>query len=103
MSDSLLTTSGRDRRGFLKRCLAAVVGAALGLVPVGAGLVVFLDPLRRKSAGGGALPVATLDAIPDDGVPRKFELVASRIDGWSKLTRVPVGAVYLRRTSDGGL
>src|SRR6266850_3794959 len=43
------------RRGFMKKLLAGIIGAVLGLVPVGAGLTVFLDPLRRKTASDNAV------------------------------------------------
>jgi len=62
---------------------------------------VFFDPLRRKSAGNGKVRVTSLEALPDDGVPRKFPVLASRIDAWNKYHEVPIGAVYLRRTSEG--
>ena len=64
------------------------------------GLTVFFDPLRRKSSNTGAVRVTTLDALPIDGVPRKFPVVASRIDAWNKFTDFPIGAVYLRRTGE---
>lgn len=92
-----------ERRGFLKRLLAGIIGAVLGLVPVGAGLTVFLDPLRRKTSARSAVRVATLDALPADGVPRKFPVLADRVDAWNKFARVPIGSVYLLRTSDGRL
>src|SRR5205823_5428229 len=38
------------RRDFFKKIFAGGIGALLALFPVGAGLAVFLDPLRRKSA-----------------------------------------------------
>src|SRR5689334_19663814 len=91
------------RRGFLKRLLAGIISAFLGLVPVGAGLTVMLDPLRRKIGSDDAVPVTSLDGLPQDGVPRKFPVLATRIDAWNKFTHVPVGAVYLRRLSDGKL
>jgi menaquinol-cytochrome c reductase iron-sulfur subunit len=47
--------------------------------------------------------VATLEALPADGVPRKFPVLADREDAWNKFQRVPVGAVYLRRTAEGKL
>ena len=72
-----------------------------GLVPGIAGLLVFLDPLRRNAAAGAALKVASLDALPADGVPRKFPVLSSKTDAWNKFKDVPVGAVYLRRTGDG--
>src|SRR6266566_5527470 len=89
------------RRDFFKKIFAGVIGAILGLVPVGAGLAVFLDPLRRKSATQGPVRVTTLEALPDDGVPRKFPVVAGRVDAWNKFRQTELGAVYLRRTSDG--
>ena len=38
-----------------------------------------------------------MDALPADGVPRKFPVLASRVDAWNKFSQVPIGAVYLRR------
>jgi len=43
----------------------------------------------------------TLEALPDDGIPRKFPVLATRVDAWNKFSETPIGAVYLRRTSDG--
>jgi menaquinol-cytochrome c reductase iron-sulfur subunit len=37
--------------------------------------------------------------LPPDGVPRKFPVLADRTDAWNKYLNVPIGAVYLRRTS----
>jgi menaquinol-cytochrome c reductase iron-sulfur subunit len=99
MSDPAITSP--SRRDFFKKALAGLIGAIVGLVPFGAGLVVFFDPLRRKSAGNGKVRVTSLEALPDDGVPRKFPVLASRIDAWNKYHEVPIGAVYLRRTTEG--
>ena len=99
--DERLPANGR--RGFLKRLLACIISAFLGLVPVGAGLSVLLDPLRRKVGSDDAVRVTSLDALPEDGVPRKFPVLATRVDAWNKFTQVPVGAVYLRRLSGGKL
>jgi menaquinol-cytochrome c reductase iron-sulfur subunit len=90
-----------NRRDFFKKTFAGIISALLALVPLGAGLAVFLDPLRRKSSGGSAIRVTTLDALPNDGVPRKFTVLSTRVDAWNKFRQTPVGAVYLRRTSDG--
>jgi len=89
------------RRDFLTKCVAAVIGTVIGLVPFGAGLMVFLDPLRRKAGSSGKLRVTSLEAVPDDGVPRKFPVLATRVDAWNKFSESPIGAVYLRRTPDG--
>jgi len=103
MAEPVQHESGNDRRGFFKKVFASLLGAVLGLVPVGAGLAVFLDPLRRKVSAIGAVRVTSLDALPDDGVPRKFPVLADRTDAWNKFIQVPIGAVYLRRTNDGKL
>jgi menaquinol-cytochrome c reductase iron-sulfur subunit len=86
-----------ERRGFLKRLLAGVIGTVVGIVPLLSGLVVLFDPLRRKAARGEAIQVAFLSAIPEDGTPRKFAVLASRTDAWNKSPQTPIGAVYLRR------
>jgi menaquinol-cytochrome c reductase iron-sulfur subunit len=90
-----------ERRSFLKVFTTGVISVLLGVIPLGAGMAMFLDPLRRKSNPKGAVKVATLDAVPADGVPRKFPVVASRVDAWNKFSEVPIGAVYLRRTAEG--
>src|SRR5262245_25448982 len=95
--------SKTGRRDFFKKVLAGFIGAVLGLVPAVAGLTVFFDPLRRKTATAGAIRVTTLEALPADGVPRKFPVLATRVDAWNKFTQVPIGAVYLRRTADNKL
>jgi len=93
-----MTGATSGRRGFLKKAVALVVGAIAGIVPALAGLMVLLDPLRHKAAAGSAVKVTTLDALPPDGVPRRFSVVADRTDAWNKYLNVPIGAVYLRRT-----
>src|SRR5687767_12294884 len=87
-----------ERRGFLKRLAAGVIGGLVAVVPLLSGLAVLFDPLRRKSARASAIHVASLGAIPEDGTPRKFSVLASRVDAWNKSPHTPIGAVYLRRT-----
>jgi len=86
-----------NRRNFLTGFLALACGGLATLAPIAAGLWAFLDPLRRKSAAASFLPVAELSAIPDDGVPRQFAVVADRVDAWTGFAAEPIGAVYLRR------
>ncbi len=88
---------GRPRRDFLKESFAVTVAGLAGLAPVGVGLAVLLDPLSRKSETPGALYVASLAALPTDGTPRKFTIIANRTDAWNKYPQIPIGAVYLRR------
>src|SRR5687768_7893385 len=87
-----------DRRSFVKKMASGVLGVLSLLGPVGAGIAVFLDPSRKKAdAAGVTVPVTTLQSLPEDGIPRKFAVVASRIDAWNKTPASPIGAVYLRR------
>lgn len=92
----------QPRRAFVKEAAAVAIGGAATLVPVVAGLTVWLDPLRRAGDGTGAgfLPVTSLEALPADGVPRKFTVVADQRDAWTKTPQVPVGAIYLTRTAE---
>ena len=86
-----------DRRGFLTKLLAIACGGLATLAPLGAGVWAFLDPLRRKSAAARLIPVADVSAIPADGVPRRFAVVADRKDAWTGYAAEPIGAVWLRR------
>jgi menaquinol-cytochrome c reductase iron-sulfur subunit len=90
---------GVDRRAFCAQATALSLAAAAYAAPVVGGVVALLNPLRQKSGGGDFLQVATLDALPADGTPRKFPVIAERVDAWTKSVQ-PVGAVYLRRAGD---
>ena len=86
-----------ERRGFLKEVAAIVIGAVATIVPMASGLVVLFDPLRKKVKAGDFVFVAALSAVPNDGTPRKFSVIATHRDAWNQLPPAPVGAVYLRR------
>jgi quinol---cytochrome c reductase iron-sulfur subunit, bacillus type len=93
------------RRNVLAAALAAIVGMIVGLFPVGAGMLVFLDPiLKRKKTGGSGgdsgkprIRVSSLEAIPDDGTPVQVPVIADLTDAWVREPNQPVGAVYLRK------
>jgi len=87
-----------ERREFLRQITAVALGAAAGGVPLAAGVVTMLDPLHKKSSTGGFRFVASLQALPEDGLPRKFDVIADLVDAWNRVPNVPIGAVYLRRT-----
>jgi menaquinol-cytochrome c reductase iron-sulfur subunit len=89
-----------DRREFIKKATSVVIGGSLVLTPVAAGLCVFLDPLRRKTEAGASVLVATLNSLPENGEPRKFSVLATKVDAWNRSPNVPVGAVYLQRLKD---
>src|SRR6185503_12587442 len=58
---------GEDRRGFFKQAAAICLGAVSTLVPLVAGLLTWLDPLRRKAGPAGFVHVTSLSALPEDG------------------------------------
>jgi len=86
-----------DRRGFLTRLAAVTLGALVALVPGAAGLVVFLDPLRRRLRSIEPVRMGSVDLVPADGLPRRFPVLAAHEDAWKRAPLHPVGAVYLRR------
>jgi menaquinol-cytochrome c reductase iron-sulfur subunit len=85
------------RRGFLTKMTALIAGSVALLTPAAVGIVAFLNPLRQKTRAGGYIRVANMDALPEDGSPQKFPVIADRTDAWNFFPNVPVGAVYLRR------
>ncbi|MGA2059601.1 MAG: Rieske 2Fe-2S domain-containing protein [Thermoguttaceae bacterium] len=86
-----------QRRGFLAKLTALIVGCVVLLTPAAVGIIAFLNPLKQKSRAGGFIRVTNLDALPEDGSPQKFPVIADRTDAWNFFPNVPVGAVYLRR------
>jgi len=87
-----------SRRSFLREVATLVVGAVVTAVPALAGLFAFLDPLQRRGGAAGFVRITSLEALPADGIPRKFPVLADKVDAWTKSPAAPVGAVYLRRT-----
>jgi menaquinol-cytochrome c reductase iron-sulfur subunit len=96
------------RRGVLAGAAAAIIGLVVGVFPLGAGALVFLDPiLRRKGKSAGGKPderpfrrVASVDALPPDGTPVQVPVIADLTDAWNREPNQPVGAVYLRKVGD---
>jgi menaquinol-cytochrome c reductase iron-sulfur subunit len=90
-----------ERRQFLAKAAAVICGGVATFVPVGAGLMTVLDPLRKSQGGGGVFQrVTSLASLPDDGTPRRFEIIADQIDAWNRLPNVAIGAVYLRKAGE---
>lgn len=91
-----------DRRQFIKGASCAI-GAAIGAVPMVAGVRVALSPLTDKQAGEGGAMIR-LAALADlkAGVPAKFAIVADKSDKWTRYKDVPVGAVYLLKNKKDG-
>ena len=96
------------RRNVLVATLAAICGGIVGLVPFGAGLLVFLDPLlkgKKATKGEEKGPefrrVARVEMLPADGTPVQVPVIADLTDAWNREPNQPVGAVYLRKTQSG--
>jgi menaquinol-cytochrome c reductase iron-sulfur subunit len=88
-----------DRRNFITKATAVVVGSIATLIPALSGLFVFLDPLRSRKSGSSdaAVRVASLGSVPETGLPVKFPVLRTRVDAWNTSPNEPVGAVYLQR------
>jgi menaquinol-cytochrome c reductase iron-sulfur subunit len=91
-----------ERRSFITRAAAAVLGGIAALFPFAVGLFTFADPLRRRATGegDGFIRIAPLSAVPDDGTPQQFAVVADRVDAWNRLPNEAIGVVYLVRKPD---
>jgi Rieske Fe-S protein len=97
-SNSHKLAEANSRRDVFKQAIALFCGALALLIPGVAGMAALLDPLRRKgNSGGGFLRLASMEALPEDGTPRKFPVIAERTDAWTRFPAEPVGAVFLRR------
>lgn len=86
------------RRGFLASIGAVAAGALSLLAPAWSSVRVLFDPLRRGRPNADMVFATKLAGLPDDGVPRKFQIAAARTDAWTTHPNAPVGAVYLRRS-----
>jgi Rieske Fe-S protein len=102
----LPSSEQQPRRNILAAILATIIGGIISLFPLGAGALVFLDPILRGKKQGGKgsgegegrklLRVATKDAIPADGTPVQVPVIADLKDAWNLEPMQPIGAVYLR-------
>ena len=88
---------GDNRRGFLAKAVAVCGGGIALLVPAAGGVVAAMNPLRQKGLSGDFMRLATLDALPDDGTPRKVPVIADRAAAWNHYPSEPIGAIFLRR------
>jgi Rieske Fe-S protein len=88
-----------DRRRFVRALGAAVLAGAAITPPLAAGIATFLHPVKRRAGEGTWVRVASLPAVPNDNVPRRFLVVADQVNAWNRVPNVAVGAVFLRRTA----
>ena len=85
------------RRGFIAEIAAVVIGGIVTVFPFLTGVVAISDPLRHGKRESRLIRVATLDSVPDDGIPRSFPVISDRQDAWTHYPPEPIGSVYLSR------
>lgn len=113
-----------QRRGFITKAIAAIVGAVAGLTPLAVGLFAFADPLRKRkrpNRGGPADPaqsgddeasneeetagrwvsVCKLDDLVPGGPPQAFQVIADSWDAWNYYPPHPIGSVYVQLDKPG--
>ena len=100
MSEPIPPCAASPRRGFIQKAIALVVGGISVIVPGVVGVVAVLNPLRQRSQTGDFVRLTLLDALPEDGTPIRFPVIADRVDAWNRFPNEPIGAVFLRRTGE---
>ncbi|MEP6835849.1 MAG: Rieske 2Fe-2S domain-containing protein [Gemmatimonas sp.] len=98
MDDSGHSPAPPARRNFLIKTAALLVGGVITVVAPVAGLITFLDPLRRKAGARGLVRVATIGSLPSNGEPKKLPVLDTLVDAWNRTENVPVGSVYIQKT-----
>ena len=110
--ESIPAHEANERRGFLGSAAAitaAALGGLLGVGPLAIGLyATVMDPLRKKTtpqkaagrtgvsgAKEGFYFVAQIGEL-DSHVPRRFTIMADKIDAWNFMKDQPIGSVYMR-------
>ena len=100
-----------ERRSFLARFTAALIGGLLVLFPFAAGGGVLFHPLRRGGKPSGPddtldtsrfVRITALDALPADGLPHEFVVTADVADAWTRAAGQRIGSVFLARTEADG-
>jgi len=89
--------AGQSRRNYLGNITALTLGAVGLGCPTLVAAAAAINPLRTSSKQGRFIKVASLEALPEDGTPRRFPVVADRDDAWNRFADEPIGAVFLRR------
>ncbi|MCS7238098.1 MAG: Rieske (2Fe-2S) protein [Thermoguttaceae bacterium] len=93
-----------ERRGLFGFLIGWGAAILAYLAPIGAALRAFLAAAGSGQAQGGQFRrVALLDQLPADGSPISFPILADRVDGWTRFPVQAIGAVFLRRGSDGSI
>ena len=104
--------AAETRRNILVEGVTAIVSFLLIAVPSTLAGLFFMDPIlrKRKSDDGGGEDMAgfikldlTADAIPADGTPVAVTVKSDLVDAWNRFKDVPVGSIWLRRSSEGAI
>jgi Rieske Fe-S protein len=107
-NDSPGGTQDTERRSFLSTCGAIGAGTLVAAFPFAAGWGVVTAPGRgRKSSSDdgdndGFVRVCPLDAVPADGTPQPFPVVADVVDAWTRAPNQRIGEVFLSRSDKDG-
>ncbi|NNC88280.1 MAG: Rieske 2Fe-2S domain-containing protein [Akkermansiaceae bacterium] len=91
----------QNRRDFLQKAGSVVIGGAIIAVPAAIGLIAVSDPLMKATQGGVVVRLTSIDALPEDGTPQIFKVVADKTDAWTTYKNLPLGLVFASRTADG--
>ena len=81
-----------DRKTSFPNTLTTVVG-----------LRVVLSPLFSRKAGGIVARLTTLDSLEVGGPPQAFKVIADKTDAWTTYKDLPLGMVYVQRSTKGEL
>ncbi|HEY3395651.1 MAG TPA: Rieske 2Fe-2S domain-containing protein [Lacipirellulaceae bacterium] len=108
-ADTSSPSTEPPRRSFFARIVATIAGGIALVFPFAAGSGVFFDPLgrRRQDAAGdenemaGYSRICALDALPADGMPHQFAVIADTTDAWTRTRGERIGMVFLKRQDEG--
>ncbi|MFT5523597.1 MAG: hypothetical protein ACI9G1_002656 [Pirellulaceae bacterium] len=94
--DSQVSPMLKPDRQFIKKTAAVTILFGLFAIPVCAGVIVFLSPLRGEiNLNWDRL--APLSSLPADGIPIRIRHCVSRTDAWTRDSARFVDFVYVRR------
>jgi Rieske Fe-S protein len=84
-----------------------IAGLAALMAPLASGIGFILSPILRRNRGNSRddfVPLAiSPDALPADGTPVRVSVLADRQDAWNHYPVERIGAVWLRRATDGSI
>lgn len=99
MSPESSPPEAAPRREFLKSAACVALGGCALAAPIGAVVVVLSNPIHSKGAPQ-PVKLTTITALPVNGAPRFFQVVAERRDAWTKFPANAIGSVFLQRVSE---